>query len=108
MTLKNGKVKHKKSKRTFEASIKALCRKREGETLLKWFFIFKQIEKYQNQYYPYNLNLTRFCRRTSLHVLMFHHFSTKKVCEHIENDNLWRKDLAVSHDVKRNRDLFSL
>ena len=91
MTLKNGKVKHKKSKRTFEASIKALCRKRKGETLLKWFFIFKQIEKCQNQYYSDDLNLISLCRRTSLHVLMFHHFSTKKVCEHIENDNFMKE-----------------
>ena len=45
-------------------SIKKLCRKWERETLPNRFFIFKQLEKYQNEYYPYNLNLMSFCRRT--------------------------------------------
>ena len=35
MKLRNGKVKYKKFKRTFEVSIKTLCRKWEGETLFK-------------------------------------------------------------------------
>ena len=34
---------------TFEISIKKFCRKWEGETLPKWFLVFKQIEKFQNE-----------------------------------------------------------
>ena len=37
----------------------------------KWFFIFKQLENCQNKCYRDNSNFIRFCRRTSLHVLMF-------------------------------------
>ena len=51
-------------KQTFGISIKKFCKKWEGETLPKWFFIFKQLEKWQNEFYPYNLNLISFCRRT--------------------------------------------
>ena len=57
-------------KQTFEVSIKIFCRKWEGENLPKWFFIYKQLEKCQIEYYSDNLNLKRFCRRTSLHVFM--------------------------------------
>ena len=46
--------------RITEVSMKTFCRKREGETLLKWFFTFNQLEKFQNEYYPDNLNLIRF------------------------------------------------
>ena len=57
-------------KQTFEVSIKIFCWKWEGENLPKRFFIYKQLEKCQIEYYSDNLNLKRFCRRTSLHVLM--------------------------------------
>ena len=80
MTLRNGKVQNKKFKRTFEFSIKTLCRKWE------WFFIFKQLENCQNEYYPDNLNLTNFCKRISLHVVMFPISLPKRICDHIEND----------------------
>ena len=43
----------------FHVSIKTFCRKWEGETIPKWFFIFKQLEKCQNKYYPDNLNLVK-------------------------------------------------
>ena len=39
-------------------------------TLPKWFFIYQQLDKWQNEYYPDNLNLISFCSRISLHVLM--------------------------------------
>ena len=56
MMLRIGKVQDKKRKKflkqTFEVSIKKSCRKREEETLPKWFFIFKQLGKCQNEYYP--------------------------------------------------------
>ena len=51
-------------KQTFEVSIKTFCRKWEVETLPKRFFIFKELKKCQNEYYPYNLNLISFCRLT--------------------------------------------
>ena len=41
-------------KQTLEVSIKLFCRKWEGETPPKWLFLFKQLEKCQNEYYPYN------------------------------------------------------
>ena len=54
MMLRIGKVQDKKRKKflkqTFEVSIKKSCRKREEETLPKWFFIFKQLGKCQNEY----------------------------------------------------------
>ena len=34
---------------------KTFCRKCERERFLKWFFIFKQLEKCQNEYYPESL-----------------------------------------------------
>ena len=55
----------------FEVSVKLFCRIWEGKTLPKWFFIFKQLKEMQNKYYPDNKNLVCFCRRTSLHALMF-------------------------------------
>ena len=58
-------------KQIFEVSFKIFCRKWEGGTLLKWFFIFKQFKKYQSDYYPDNLSLISFRRPTSLYVLMF-------------------------------------
>ena len=77
----NIKKNWKSFKQTFEVSIKFFCRKWERETFPKWFFIYKQLDKCQNEYYPENPNITRFCRRTSLHVLMFPNFLLKK--------NLW-------------------
>ena len=35
----------------FEVSVKTFCEKWEGETHPKWFFIFTQLEEYQNEYY---------------------------------------------------------
>ena len=58
-------------KQMFEVSVKTFCRKWEGEFLPKLFFIFKQLEKCQNEYYPNNLNLIRFCSFTSLELLIF-------------------------------------
>ena len=58
-------------KETFEVSIKTFYRKWEGESHPKWFLIYKQFERCQNECQPDNLNLICFCRRTSLHVLMF-------------------------------------
>ena len=58
MILRNGKVQYIKKffKQIFEVSIKIFCSKWEGETLPKWFFIYKQLDKYQNEYYPDNEN----------------------------------------------------
>ena len=56
----------------FEVSVKTFCRKWEGESPPKRFFIFKQLEKYQNECYPSNLNLISFCNLTSLQLLLFH------------------------------------
>ena len=56
MMLRIGKVQNKKRKKflkqTFEVSIKKFCRKPEEQTFPKWFFIFKQLGKCQNEYYP--------------------------------------------------------
>ena len=41
------------------------------ETLPKWFFVYKQLERCQNEYYPDILNLISFCRRTFLQVPIF-------------------------------------
>ena len=41
-------------KQMFYAS-KTFCRKCERDRFLKWFFIFKQLEKCQNEYYPESL-----------------------------------------------------
>ena len=68
-------------KQTIEVSIKTFCRTWERETLPQWFFIFKQLDKCQNEYYSDNLNLISLCRRISLHVLMFPIFLLKR--------NLW-------------------
>ena len=50
---------------TNKFSIKISCRKWETETLPKWFFIYKQFDKCQNEYYPDNRNIISFCRRIS-------------------------------------------
>ena len=65
-------------KQTFEVCIKLFCWKWEGETLTKWFFIYKQLDKCQNEYYPENPNLISFMRRISLHVIMFQIFLQKR------------------------------
>ena len=75
-------------KQTFEVLIKTFWRKWKGQTLPKWTFIFKQLEKCQNEYYPGNLNLISFCIRTSLPVLIFPISLLKR--NHIET-NFWRK-----------------
>ena len=62
-------------KQTFEVFIKTFCRKWEVETLRKWLFVYKQLEKCQSEYYTDNLNWVKFCRHTSLHVP---HFTPKK------------------------------
>ena len=75
--------------------------KREGEALPKWFFIFNQLEnEWQNEYYLDNLNLTSFCSRTSLQLLMFPiYISIKKESMIIlKITNFWRKNLAVFHE----------
>ena len=73
--LRNGKVQARKFKsflkQTSESFINTFCRKWEGETRPKWFFIYKSLEKCQKEYYPDNQNSISFCRCTSLHVLMF-------------------------------------
>ena len=85
MILRNGKLQEKfLKKKTFEISIKTFCRKWEGETLPKCFFIFKQLEKYQNEYYPYNINLILFCRRifpANIYLLKVNNRNTRKRCE---------------------------
>ena len=53
-----------------EVSIKTFCGKWKGETLPKRFFIFKQLGKYQNEYYPNYLNLVRFFSFTSVSSLL--------------------------------------
>ena len=50
----------KKKKKPSKVSIKTRFRKLEGETLPKWFFIYKQLEKCQNEYYSDNINLINF------------------------------------------------
>ena len=70
MTLGNGKGQDNKFKsflkQTSLAFIKTFCGKWKEETLPKWFFISKKLEKCQNEYYLDNLNFISFCRR--LHV----------------------------------------
>ena len=61
----NIKKNWKSFKQTFEVSIKFFCRKWERETFPKWFFIYKQLDKCQNEYYPDNGNIISFCRRVS-------------------------------------------
>ena len=48
-------------KTRFDVSIKTFCRKWEGEALLKLFFVYKKLDKCQNEYYPYNLKLISSC-----------------------------------------------
>ena len=42
----------------------------KNETLPKLLFIYQQLDKWQNEYYPDNLNLISFWSRISFHVLM--------------------------------------
>ena len=62
----------------FEASIKILCRKWEGETLPKSFFIYKQLDKCQNEYYPDNPNLIRFFQTNLFPSSNIPYFSAKE------------------------------
>ena len=54
------KYKIRNLKQTFRDFVGTFSRKWEGETLPKWFFIFKELEKCPNEYYPDNLNLIIF------------------------------------------------
>ena len=63
--------KSKVLKQTCEFSIKIFCWEWEGENISKGFFIYKQLDKCQNEYYPDNINSVSFCRRISLHVIIF-------------------------------------
>ena len=88
----------------FYASVKKFCRKWEGKTLPKWLLIFKQLEKFQNEYYLDNLNLISSCRRTCLHVFMFSISLLKRqkgICDHIENVKLSKGKFIIFHDVKK-------
>ena len=100
MTLRNGKVKDKKFKRTLEVSTKRLCRRWEGENLSKWFFIFIKLGKCQNECYPDNINLTNFCRRTSLHVLMFPISLVKKNLWSYWKWQMFAGNLSIFHEIK--------
>ena len=74
MVLRNGKTKVRSAKvlkQIFDVFIKTFCREWGGEIFPKWLFIYKQLEKCQNEYYNDNLNWVSFCRRSPLHVLMF-------------------------------------
>ena len=91
----------------FYVSIKTFCRKWEGETLPKWFFISKQLEKCQNKYYPDNPNLMSSYKRASLHILLFPISLLER--------NLWSHWKCQTFEGKiwpffmtwKNRDLFS-
>ena len=91
----------------FYVSIKTFCRKWQGETLPKWFFISKQLEKCQNKYYPDNPNLMSSCKRASLHILLFPISLLER--------NLWSHWKCQTFEGKmwpffmtwKNRDLFS-
>ena len=56
---------------TFKNTKKKDFRNWEGEPLSKWWFIYKQLKKWQKEYYTDNLNWVDFCRRISMHALMF-------------------------------------
>ena len=81
MTLGNSKWQDNKFKsflkQTSLAFIKTFCGKWKEETLPKWFFISKKLEKCQNEYYLDNLNFISFYTLLHvfytqfLHVLMF-------------------------------------
>ena len=87
-------------KQTFEIFIKTLCRKWEEETLPKWSFIYKQLEKWQNECYTDNLDWVRFCRLTFLYVLMRESVTILKIA------NIWRKNLVIFQDVKKLKCIF--
>ena len=79
-------------------------RKCEGETLLKRFFVYKQLDKYQNEYYPDKFLQAYLLARSNVP-----HFSTKKgICDHIENDKLLKEKSGQFSYRQENRDLFSL
>ena len=70
-------------------------------------FIFKQLEKYQIEYYPDNLNLISFSSHTSLQLLMFPISLIKRVWYHIENDKVLKDKLDIFHDVREIEIYFS-
>ena len=94
MALRNDKVQEKKFlKQRFEVFIKTFCEKWEGEVFPKWLFIYKQLEKCQNKYYNDNINWVSFCRRTSLHVLIFPFFLLKRnLWSYWKWQNFWREN----------------
>ena len=57
-------------KQIFEVCVQTFCRKWEGETLPKWFFNFKQIEKCQNDNYPDKRKFNTFLQCYLLAILM--------------------------------------
>ena len=81
--------------KNMEGSIKTFCRKWEGKTLPKWFFIYKQLEKclHKNKYRRYLL------ARSNVP-----YFPVKKESMiMLKMTNLWSKKLAIFHNVKKRR-----
>ena len=74
---------------TSGVSIKTFCKMGSRNSSQMIFLIYKQLEKYQNEYYPDNPNLINFCRRVSLQVLMFPISLIKS--NYIENDKLLKE-----------------
>ena len=68
---------------------------------------FKQLEEYENEYYPDNLNLS-FSSHTSLQLLMFPFLFQKVDCDHIENENRLKEKFGNFSRSQKNRDLFFL
>ena len=67
----------------------------------KMILIFKQLEKYQNDHYPDNLNLISFSSHISFKLLTFPISSTKKESVIVwQMTNFLKKNLAIFHDVK--------
>ena len=67
----------------------------------KMILIFKQLEKYQNDHYPDNLNLICFSSHISFKLLTFPISSTKKESVIVlQMTNFLKKNLAIFHDVK--------
>ena len=96
----------------------------ERRNFSRMILFFNRLGKYQNDYYPDNLNLINFSSHTSFQLLIFPISLLKKVCDHIVNDKLLMKSwlffitsktefifhnvesLVIFHNVK-NRDFFS-
>ena len=74
----------------------------------KIILIFKQLEKYQNDHYPDNLNLISFSSHISFKLLTFPISSTKKESVNVwQMTNFLKKNLAIFHDVKETEIYFS-